>query len=60
MQTNLLIQIHWTDFESYPGLIYHDGISIVEHAKKHFDKIVLVCGDVPENKVVQEFARKKY
>lgn len=55
---NLLIQTHWSDFESYGEIIRDPDISIANKAKRYFDTIVLVCGDTPENRVVRKYAEE--
>jgi 2-polyprenyl-3-methyl-5-hydroxy-6-metoxy-1,4-benzoquinol methylase len=58
LEKNLLIQIHWTDLDGYSKIIKGPTDSLINEAKELFDKIVLVCADVPENIAVAEYAER--
>jgi len=52
----LLIQAHWTDFQSCSQIINDSSVSLVHRAKDYFQRVILVCGDTPENQVIEQYA----
>ncbi len=58
LQRPLLIQAHWSDFDSFRDLIEHPQLGLAARAKSNFDDIVLVTGEDGRNSCVHEFARK--
>lgn len=54
----LLIQTHWTDFQSFPQIINNPTLSLVRKAKAYFQRVVLVCADTTENRILEEHARE--
>ena len=57
MTRPLLVQTHWSDFDSFAALIEDPQVGLVARARREFDDVVLVCGDDPRNERVHEFAR---
>ncbi len=54
----LLVQSHWSDFDSFGALITDPKVGLVARAKKVFEEVVLVCGEDSRNERVHEFARE--
>lgn len=57
LQRPLLIQAHWSDFDSFRELIEHPQLGLAARAKSEFDDVVIVSGEDQRNSCVQEFAR---
>jgi len=54
----LLVQSHWSDFDSFGALITNPEVGLIARAKAVFSEIVLVCGEEERNERVHEFARE--
>jgi SAM-dependent methyltransferase len=54
----LLIQTHWSDFDSFDAVIRKEPWSLAPRAKAAFERVVLLCGDTPENDVVRSYAEE--
>lgn len=52
----LLIQTHWSDFGSFGAVIREESWSLAQRAKTAFERVVLLCGDTPDNDVVRAYA----
>lgn len=59
----LLLQAHWSDFESFGPLVRDPEVGLVARAVRAvreggFDRVVLVTGEDPRNAIVHDLARE--
>ncbi|MFT5285257.1 MAG: SAM-dependent methyltransferase [Planctomycetota bacterium] len=54
----LLVQSHWSDFDSFGDLVTDTDVGLIAKAQRAFEDVVLVCGEDSRNACVHEFAEQ--